>query len=182
MRTALRLVLVLVIVIVVGGATALAGAASGASCPTGWGSLPRTAAGQGSSALTAVTTGRHPCFDRVVVRVAGPASGHTVRYVGTVVADGSGKPLSVPGGARLELRLRHPAYDSAGRPTVPATFAKPVADVRGYDTLQAVVWGGSFEGVTTLGVGTRARLPFRVTVLPGPGRDSRIVLDVAHRW
>jgi hypothetical protein len=176
MRTFLRLLLVLVIVL--GGATALVGAAAGApGCPTGWGSQARTAAGQSTSPIAAVTTGRHACFDRVVIRVAGPAAGYTVRYVPTVVADGSGKPLPVPGGARLEVRLRHPAYDAAGRPTVAVH-----ADVRGYDALRSVVWGGSFEGVTSLGVGTRARLPFRVSVLPGPGSDSRVVLDVAHRW
>jgi hypothetical protein len=135
----------------------------------------------GTAPLAAVTTGRHPCFDRVVFRVAGPAAGSSVRYVTTVSADGSGQPLSVPGGARLEVVLRHPAYDSAGRATLTASVNRPVADVRGYDTLRSVVWGGSFEGMSTLGVGTRARLPFRVTVLPGPG-DARIVLDVAHRW
>jgi hypothetical protein len=45
-----------------------------------------------------------------------------------------------------------------------------------------VVYAGSFEGYTTLGVGTRARLPFRVFALAGPGGDTRIVVDVAHRW
>jgi len=177
MRMSLRLVLVLVIVL--GGGTALVGAAAGApaACQAGWGSGARSAAGQNASTVTSVTAGRHACFDRVVVRVAGPTAGYSVRYVPTVLADGSGKPLPVPGGARLEVRLRHPAYDAAGRPTVAVH-----ADVRGYDALRSVVWGGSFEGVTSLGVGTRARLPFRVSVLPGPGSDSRIVLDVAHRW
>ena len=41
---------------------------------------------------------------------------------------------------------------------------------------------GSFEGQTTIGVGVRARLPFRVFSIPGPGGQSRIVLDVAHHW
>jgi hypothetical protein len=54
--------------------------------------------------------------------------------------------------------------------------------VRGYPTLRSVVYGGSFEGYTTFGVGVRARLPFRVFTLDGPGRGSRIVVDVAHRW
>jgi hypothetical protein len=45
-----------------------------------------------------------------------------------------------------------------------------------------VVFGGSFEGQTLFGVGARARLPFRVFTLAGPGGHSRIVLDVAHRW
>ena len=52
----------------------------------------------------------------------------------------------------------------------------------GYRTLRQVAWAGSFEGQTSLGVGVRARLPFRVTVLDGPGTGSRVVLDVAHRW
>jgi hypothetical protein len=45
-----------------------------------------------------------------------------------------------------------------------------------------VGWAGSFEGQTTLGLGVRARLPFRAFVLPGPGSGSRLVVDVAHRW
>lgn len=45
-----------------------------------------------------------------------------------------------------------------------------------------VVFGGSFEGCTTFAVGVRARLPFRVVPLAGPGAPSRIVVDVAHRW
>ena len=39
---------------------------------------------------------------------------------------------------------------------------------------------GSFEGQTTIGLGVRARLPFRVFVLAGPGSGSRLVVDVAH--
>jgi hypothetical protein len=54
--------------------------------------------------------------------------------------------------------------------------------VLGYRTLRDVVFGGSFEGYTTFAVGVRARLPFRVFVLAGPGTHSRIVLDVAHQW
>jgi hypothetical protein len=57
-----------------------------------------------------------------------------------------------------------------------------MVNVLRYDTLRDVVFGGSFEGYTTFAVGVRARLPFQVTVLPGPGTHSRIVLDVAHSW
>jgi hypothetical protein len=45
-----------------------------------------------------------------------------------------------------------------------------------------VVYAGSFEGMTTFGVGTRARLPLRVFTLAGPGGHRQVVLDVAHRW
>ena len=42
-----------------------------------------------------------------------------------------------------------------------------VVNVTGFRTFRQVAWGGSFEGSTTLGLGVRARLPFRVTVLDG---------------
>ena len=45
-----------------------------------------------------------------------------------------------------------------------------------------MTWAGSFEGRTSLGLGVRARLPFRVFSLAGPGDGSRVVIDVAHRW
>ena len=38
------------------------------------------------------------------------------------------------------------------------------------------------RGQTTLGLGVRARLPFRAFVLAGPGDGSRLVVDVAHLW
>jgi hypothetical protein len=90
--------------------------------------------------------------------------------------------VSVPGGARLAVVLHHPSYDQDGRPTYTARVGQQVADVAGYRTLRSVVYAGSFEGYTTLGVGTRARLPFRAFALAGPGGDTRIVVDVAHRW
>jgi hypothetical protein len=51
--------------------------------------------------------------------------------------------------------------------------------VRGWRTFRQVAFGGSFEGYTTIGLGVRARLPFRVFTLQNPGR---VVIDVAHRW
>jgi hypothetical protein len=57
--------------------------------------------------------------------------------------------------------------------------------VNGYTTFRQVAWAGSFEGQTTLGLGVRARLPYRVLTLAGaPYSDQgpRLVIDVAHRW
>jgi hypothetical protein len=48
-----------------------------------------------------------------------------------------------------------------------------------------VAYAGSFEGSTTLALGVRARLPFRVFTVAGtPNSDDtpRLVIDVAHRW
>ena len=69
--------------------------------------------------------------------------------------------------------MRHPWLAS------PAP-GRSVANVAGFTTLRSVVAAGSFEGITSFGVGVRARLPFRVLVLPGD--HGRIILDVAHRW
>lgn len=160
------------------GVPATASAAAAPACAVAWGSLARTSAPLGTAPAVAVRTGRHACFDRVVVEVAGPLGGYDVRYVPQVVQDGSGLPVPVPGGARLQLVVHHPAYDANGN----ATPAVRDVAVPGYRTLRSVVFAGTFEGYTTYGVGTRARLPFRVTVLPGPGGHTRLVLDVAHRW
>lgn len=47
----------------------------------------------------------------------------------------------------------------------------------GHSTFRQVAWTGSLEGYTTIGLGVRARLPFRVFRL-----DNHLVIDVAHRW
>lgn len=67
-------------------------------------------------------------------------------------------------------------------------FAQPrnqdeMVDVSGFRTFRQLAFGGSFEGNTTLGLGVRARLPFRVFVLPATTLGTqRLVVDVAHRW
>jgi len=78
------------------------------------------------------------------------------------------------GGAYLQVVVLAPAY------WAPANRGE-VVDVTGYRTLRQVAWANSFEGQTTIGVGVRARLPFRVFTLDGPN-GSRVVLDVAHQW
>ncbi|MHA6630630.1 AMIN-like domain-containing (lipo)protein [Pseudonocardia sichuanensis] len=154
------------------------------ACDTPWGSTVERVDEMGGGPLTEVRTGRHDCFDRVVYTLAGPPVGYYVEYVDQVTQDGSGKVIPVPGDARLLVRLHHPAYDDSGTQTLvpPATAGRPVADVTGYEALRSVVYASSFEGDTVLGVGVRARLPFRALVLDGPGGGARLVLDVAHRW
>ena len=153
-------------------------------CSTAWGSAAESVPALGRAPVTSVRTGAHPCWDRVVVNLPGPAAGYHVQYVDQVVQDGSGAVLPVSGPARLRVLVRHPAYDDNGAASLrpPVTAGRSLADVDGYRTLRSVVYGGSFEGDTTIGVGTAARLPFRVFTLDGPGSGSRIVIDVAHVW
>jgi hypothetical protein len=153
-------------------------------CSTSWGSTPEDVRTLGRAPVTTVRTGAHPCWDRVVFSLPGPAAGYSVAYVDPVVQDGSGDVLPVPGRAKLRVQLHHPAYDDNGNATLTpsVTPGRPLADVSGFRTLRSVIYGGGFEGDTTIGVGTRARLPFRAFTLEGPGSGSRIVLDVAHNW
>lgn len=165
------------------GASAPATATSAPYCGITWGSGDRAAGTLSSAPLIDVRTGRHDCHDRVVFEFAGPVDGYTVAY-GETWTDGEGLPLSpyTAGGALLRVSLRAPAYDNAHVGTVPYRVGDHTANVLRHRTLRDVVFGGSFEGYTTFAVGVRARLPYRVFVLPGPGTHSRIVLDVAHQW
>ena len=166
--------------------TSPAGAApvgtSGASayCGITWGSLPRTAAAGTTSYLTDLRAGRHACFDRLVVDVAGEARGYDVHY-GAVAREGSGTPVPLRG-TDLHVVVQSRAYDDNGAATYDPPRDSEAVDVAGFRTFRQVAWAGSFEGQSTIGLGVRARLPFRVTVLDGPGTGSRVVIDVAHAW
>ncbi|MFJ4753100.1 MULTISPECIES: hypothetical protein [unclassified Streptomyces] len=153
------------------------------ACPTGWGSQAETRSAATMKSVTNVRTGRHDCFDRMVVDVPGAGTGrlgYTVQYVSRVHQDGSGRPVTVGGGAVIEVRVNAPAYDAdSGRPTYPARAGQrlPGVNLTGYRTFRDARFVGSFEGDTQIGLGVRARLPFRVWVA-----DGRIVVDVAHNW
>ena len=110
---------------------------------------------------------------------------YSVRYVPVVRQDGSGDAVTVRGAADLEIVLRAPAYDGQGRPTYLPADREEAVDVAGFRTFRQVAYAGSFEGSTTLALGVRAQLPFRVFSVTGtPHSDDtpRLVIDVAHRW
>ena len=151
-------------------------------CGIRWGSQLKTAADMGADPITNVRAGRHPCFDRLVVDVAGDAPGYHVEYVDRVRAEGSGAIVPLRGAARLSVTVRAPAYDDAGQPVYNPANRRELVPLGGFRTFRQAAWAGSFEGQTTLGLGVRARLPFRVFLLDGPGARDRLVIDVAHRW
>ncbi len=167
-------------VIGAGVVPAVAGAASASTCGITWGSRAKAAPQMTSATVTGVRTARHDCFDRLVIDIAGrPAAGYDVRYIEPPYrAEGSGTPVRLAGGAVLQIVVRAPAYDANGR----ATFRPQRFDSSGFRTFKDLAWGGSFEGQSSFGVGVRARLPFRVLQLDGPGNGTRLVVDVAHRW
>lgn len=165
MRRALFIIVGLLLALV--ATIAVAPAANATVCPTGWGSLPKVNSAGSLAHITSVRAGRNDCYDRLVFDVNGTAPGYSVRYVDTVFSEGRGDPLPVTGGAKLEVVIRSLSDTS----TMPS--------VSGFSTFRSVVYGGSFEGQTTVGLGVRARLPFRVFTLTNP---SRVVVDVAPHW
>ncbi|MDX3452013.1 hypothetical protein PV396_08630 [Streptomyces sp. ME02-8801-2C] len=171
-----------------GTAAGTAGAApaesprAAAACPTGWGSGAKTGGDvMGADHLTDVRTGRHECYDRMVFDVPGGGQvGYHVQYVDRFYADPSNQYIPVTGGAILDIAVGAWSYDlEAGVPTYPGKVGKPLpgVNVSGYSTFRDAKFGGTFEGQTQVGLGVRARLPFRVLQL-----DDRVVVDVAHSW
>ncbi|MER8007048.1 MULTISPECIES: hypothetical protein [unclassified Streptomyces] len=162
---------------------ATAATARTTACPTGWGSLPKSHSAATSSPLKNVRTGRHTCYDRMVIDVPGAnrsALGYSVGYVSHLYQDGSGREIHVGGGAVLEVRINAPAYDpETGKPTYPAKAGRPLpgVDLTGYRAFRDTRFAASFEGDTQLGLGVRSRLPFRVL-----RTDGHVIVDVAHSW
>ena len=153
--------------------------AAGPYCGITWGSLPKA---QGDAFSTGdfenIRAGQHACFDRLVLDISGSRAGHFVGYVSQVQRGGSGDVVPVRGGARLQIvALAGPrGSDDIFLPN------GELIDTAGYRTFRHVAYAGDHEGETTIGLGVRARLPFRVLTLDGPGTGSRLVVDVAHRW
>ena len=155
----------------------------------GWGNGARQSAPYSSAPLYLVRAGRHACYDRVVFDLNGQDPvGYAVRYVKVVRADGSGFPVPVAGQAALEVIIHaHPQGEDDQGHQPGKTLAKPgqafytPAQLAGWRTLREVRYANSFEGQTTIAVGTRARVPFRVfTVADTRNQVTRVVLDLAH--
>ncbi|MFC5721231.1 hypothetical protein ACFP1Z_13755 [Streptomyces gamaensis] len=189
-RTGRRAVTALAALVLAGGGlTATAGTsaaadAAGSSCAAvGWGSRERVSTDTEYHPLTDIRTDRHACFDRIVFDVhttEGHPIGYRVGYVDKVHQDGSGDVVPVGGGAVLAIRVAAPSHDVASNSTrYPGKLGKPLpgVDLTGYRTFRDARFAGSFEGDTQVGLGVRARLPFRVFQ-----SDNHIVVDVAHSW
>ena len=157
-------------------APATASAAAG-YCGIDWGSGEKSGPATTGGNLVGLRAGGHDCYDRLVFDVPGSSGGYHVSYVDEVTEDPTGNPVPLRGGAKLEVTVYSPAYDQSGAPTYVYANRAELVDVTGFQTFRQVAWAGSFEGTTTVGLGVRARLPFRVITL-----TDRIVVDVAHFW
>jgi hypothetical protein len=130
------------------------------------------AGAQSAPTLVAVRAGRHAGFDRVVFEFRGavPAT-RRIRYVDQLTEDASGEPVSLAGGADLEVVFQGAnAHDGGGRPTVSPRRFSP-----GFTALKQVAQTGDFEAVVSYGLGVDRQRPFKVSTLSGP---SRLVIDI----
>lgn len=151
-------------------------------CGIMWGSLAKADADMSSANVTNVRTGQQTCYDRLVIDMAGKVAGYSVQYVPVVIQDGSGFEIPLLGDADLQVTVTAPSYNQNGQLTYAPAAKAELSNVSGYQTFRQVAYAGSFEGYTSVGLGVRARLPFRVFTLDGPDGGSRLVVDVAHRW
>jgi hypothetical protein len=182
-RTPIRLIVLLAASFT---AIALAAPAQAATpyCGITWGSLAKQGSSAGGADITNVRAGRHDCYDRLVIDLNGsPQPGSwSVQYVDQVRQDPSDQPVPLRGGAFLRIVAHAPEVTPDGVPTYAPANRSELVDVTGFRTFRQVADAGSSEGVSSFGLGVRARLPFRVFTLSGPGSSSRIVVDVAHLW
>ena len=181
-RLAIRSLAVAVAAGVLPVAAATSSAQAAPYCGIRWGSLAKSSSSMVQGPVTDVRAGRHTCYDRLVIDLRGRAPGYTLKYVSNVYTEGQGAVVPLRGGARLLVVAKAPSYTSSGGTAFTPRNQAEVVDVTGYRTFRQVAWAGTFEGQTSLGVGVRARLPFRAFTLDGPGTGSRLVIDVAHRW
>jgi len=180
------------LVVAVLGCTAVATATAGAApyCGLIWGSLAEHDGRHTSATISNLRAGEHPCFDRLVIDLGpkeaglpGPdASGYSVEYVSRIADDRTGAPVTLTGDADLQIVVHARAVDDVSAPTYRPADPAHALDVSGFQTFRQVAFLGTAEAQSTIGLGVRARLPFRVFMLAGPGDGARLVIDVAHRW
>jgi hypothetical protein len=152
-------------------------------CGIHWGSKSKSAGDPETNVLmTSVRAGRHSCFDRLVVDLAAGQEYYNVGYVTQLHKPEGGAVVPLRGGARLSVFVAMHPWDTHGFPVYRPANPAELVNVTGWRTFRQVKLAYSFEYGTDIGLGVRARLPFRVFTIPGTQGGVRLVVDVAHHW
>jgi hypothetical protein len=127
-------------------------------------------------ALTAIRTGAHPTYDRIVLDFPGGVPEvRDSRFVEELIRDPSGEVESLPGDQFAQVTMFPAAtYDLEGNPTYlgPRKFTTP-----GLNNVTAIAITGDFEGYLTIAMGMREKTWLHVFTLTGP---PRVVIDVGR--
>lgn len=138
--------------------------------------------GQRIALLTAVETGRHEGFDRIVWTFDGATPAYRVTYVDRpITEDGSGTPIDVRGDAMLQIILTPASGTDLSGEEVRKIYEGPEridGSASGTSVVEEVVLTGDFEATLSWVIGLDRRAPFTVTELSDP---TRIVIDIASR-
>jgi hypothetical protein len=159
-------------VILIAAATLLVCAAVATGLPP-FSTAPKVSSGGGGqSELFNIVARCHANYDRFVIRARSATPGYNVRYVRVIPPGPSGLPVSLPGAARLHVRIE-PArgHTVQGTALLPGILAPSCANLRQIKLVE------DFEGVVRFGLGLRRRTGFRVFRLTHP---IRVVVDVSH--
>lgn len=138
---------------------------------------PETAEPSADARVTVrdVRLGGHEGHDRVVFETGGTGvPGWDVRYVDEASEPGSGRPVEVAGDAVLQVQITGAGYPYD---TGVEEYAGGPLTGTGTAAVEEVVFGATYEGITTAFIGTGSQAPFRVHLLEDP---VRVVVEVAH--
>jgi hypothetical protein len=136
---------------------------------------PAQACSQAGTYLTAVRTGQHSGYDRVVFQFSGTLPGYTVQRVQAVSSDPKGTLVPLAGQSYLRVAFHG---TSAACPQPPhQTYTGPAALTPYYPQLLTVSAAGDFEGVLSFGIGLAAQGGYHAFTLTNP---DRLVIDVSH--
>jgi len=186
--------------IIIAGLTGLTGcgvapagpaASAGSAAPAASTAAPPTAgpsaagAGQADAAsracpqaghyLTAVKTGRHDGYDRVVFQFSGGLPAVSTERVPAVYHDPKGTKIALAGRSYLHVVFRG-ASGHCPQPSRP-TWTGPSVLTPYYPQLLTVSAAGDFESYLSFGIGLAARGGYHVSRLTRP---DRVVIDVRH--
>ncbi len=132
--------------------------------------------GESSRPLKEVRFGHHDAFERVVIELGEDRAGgkaaeasYQMEYVDSVLGEGKGDPISVPGKALLQIHLAGIAYPESNDPA-PFGALNPAGQV-----VKGLFTEAPFEGMASVVIGLDKERPVRVQTLTDP---LRLVVDI----
>lgn len=118
------------------------------------------------------------CYDSLTLDLdpAAGSPGYIIGYVFDVTAQGSGEAIPLAGGAAIQVIIDSATHDEDFASTLPAAVdLENMVDVADFGVVRQVGFGGSFEGMTTIGIGVESEQPFIVEVT-----SQQLTIKIAH--